>query len=329
MQADPLRPRDNIKVHASAADKQLVRANPRDHFRSEKLPDGGSWRLLDLDFGGRLAGEHSVRDSRSAWTADRARLYWEERARRFARIEEGLPAVCSYGMPRFYNAYIQATQRRALAPFLRVGEGDRALDVGCGVGRWSLPMAASGADVTGIDLSRSMVAEASRRAQARGLASRCRFLERDLAELELEGTFSRIVVVTVLQHILEERRLCEAIARLARHLRPGGRLVALEAAPTRHETSCDTAVFQARSEQYYRARFADAGLVLRELRGVDPAPWKTRFLPHYAGLPHWLRVPALAAITAVSTPFDLLASPHLASWSWHKVFVLEHGTGRS
>src|SRR5262249_18008949 len=109
---------------------------------------------------------------RSAWTPDWARHYWEERARRFARVEDGLPAVCSYGMPRFYNAYIQATQRRALAPFVRVGPGDQVLDVGCGVGRWSLAMAARGADVTGIDLSRSMVAEAARRAAERGLAPR-------------------------------------------------------------------------------------------------------------------------------------------------------------
>jgi 2-polyprenyl-3-methyl-5-hydroxy-6-metoxy-1,4-benzoquinol methylase len=264
-----------------------------------------------------------VRDADSTWTADWARRYWEERARRFARIEDGLPAVCSFGMPRFYNAYIQATQRRALAPFLHVGADDRVLDVGCGVGRWSLPMAARGADVTGIDLAQSMVAEASRRAAARGLSSRCRFLERDLAELELDQRFSRIVIVTVLQHILDEGRLREAIARLSRHLRPGGRLVALEAAPTRLETSCDTGVFQARSEQYYRARFAEAGLALRALRGVDPAPWKTRFLPHYAGMARWLRVPALAVIAAVSTPFDLIASPYLASWSWHKVFILE------
>ena len=136
-------------------------------------------------------------------------------------------------------------------------------------------------------------------------------------------------MVTVLQHILDEGRLREAIARLARHLRPEGRLVVLEAAPSRRETSCDTRVFRARSEQYYRARFAEAGLAVRALRGVDPAPWKTRFLPRYAKWPRGLRVPALAAITAISTPFDLLASPHLASWSWHKVFVLEPRWGRS
>jgi ubiquinone/menaquinone biosynthesis C-methylase UbiE len=264
----------------------------------------------------------------STWTPDWARLYWEERARRFAGVERGLPAVCSYGMPRFYNAYLQATQRRALAPWLRVAANDRALDVGCGVGRWSLAMARRGADVTGVDLSANMVSEATRRAAEEGVSSHCRFAQADVAELSVPGDFSRIVVVTVLQHILDASRLDAALGRLASLLRPGGRLVALEAAPTRRQTQCDTEVFHARSEAFYRERFAAAGLRVVALRGVDPAPWKTRFLPHYRGLPGWVRVPALAAITAASTPFDLIASPHLASWSWHKVFVCERDKAR-
>jgi len=257
------------------------------------------------------------------WTPAWARDYWEQRAQRFARTEAGLPAVCSYGMPRFYNAYIQATQRRALSPYLRVGAGQRVLDVGCGVGRWSLRMAQRGADVTGVDLSKSMVDEAARRADALGVAAHCRFRVADLAELDLGEHFAQITIVTVLQHILDELRFEQAIGRLAAHLAPGGRLVALEAAPTSIENECDTAVFRARSEAHYRQRFEAAGLRLREVRGVDPAPWKTRLLPHYAGMPRWARLPALAAVTALSTPFDLLASPYLTSWSWHKIFVLD------
>ena len=76
-------------------------------------------------------------------------LYWEDRARRFAGERDGLAAVCAYGMPEFYNRAIDWEQRLALAPWLRVSEGTRVLDVGCGIGRWSRLLAARGAQVRG------------------------------------------------------------------------------------------------------------------------------------------------------------------------------------
>ena len=96
--------------------------------------------------------------------AYRPHIYWEDRARRFAAQGAGLAAVCSYGMPEFYNRFIHLEQRLALAPWLRMPRGATVLDVGCGVGRWSLQLAARGAHVTGIDLSPTMVAQASQRA---------------------------------------------------------------------------------------------------------------------------------------------------------------------
>ncbi|TLY69775.1 MAG: methyltransferase domain-containing protein, partial [Gammaproteobacteria bacterium] len=74
--------------------------------------------------------------------------YWEERAQRFAVEGEGLAAVCSYGMPAFYNRVIDLSQRLALAPWLRVRPGTSVLDVGCGVGRWCRELARRGARVT-------------------------------------------------------------------------------------------------------------------------------------------------------------------------------------
>ena len=47
------------------------------------------------------------------------RWYWEERARRFAGERDGLAAVCSYGMPEFYNRLIQRCQRLALERWQR------------------------------------------------------------------------------------------------------------------------------------------------------------------------------------------------------------------
>jgi len=251
-----------------------------------------------------------------------APAYWEARARRFAAEGEGLRAVCSYGMPAFYNASIHLCQRRALGPWLDPEPGSAALDVGCGVGRWSRLLARRGARVTGVDLSPTMAAEARRRAAAAGLAGRCRFEVADLAELDLGERFPLIVGVTVLQHVLEPARLASAAARLADHLAPGGRAVLLEAAPTAATARCDSAVFRARTSGEYLRLFADAGLHPEAVTGVDPAPFKVLLLPSYNRWPRPLGVAALAAATALALPVDLALGRRWTSRSWHKVFVL-------
>lgn len=260
---------------------------------------------------------------------DESRSYWEGRAERFLGRGDELAAVCSYGMPRFYNAYIEGTQRLALARHLRVGPQEQVLDVGCGVGRWSLRMARRGASVTGVDLSDAMLERARRRSLARGLEARTRFVRGDVAELALGERFDRILAVTVLQHVLEERRCREAIARLASHLRPGGRLIALEAAPSRRITRCDTGVFRARSRDDYLTWFRDAGLRCVELTGVDPMPLKTWYLPWHRRLPGALARPALLGVTALSAPIDWALGRRLEAWSWHKVFVLQRDAGEA
>src|SRR5436305_14592804 len=130
--------------------------------------------------------------------------YWEERARRFAGEGAGLAAVCAYGMPEFYNQAIQLEQRLALRPWIKdIAAGTRVLDVGCGVGRWSRLLAARGAQVTGVDLSPTMIAQAQQRAAAEGVADRCQFRVQDLSRLEVDRQFDGGVGVTGLQHILD------------------------------------------------------------------------------------------------------------------------------
>lgn len=254
-------------------------------------------------------------------------LYWEDRARRFAARGSGLAAVCSYGMPEFYNRMIHYSQQRALAPWLRIAPGERVLDVGCGVGRWSLQLALRGALVTGIDLSPTMIDEAARRAEMRGVAGRCRFLVQDLAALEAGETFDLVLGVTVLQHILDARALGAAVHRMAAHLAPGGRMVLLEAAPLVLANRCDTTVFRARQRSVYLDLFAQAGLKLRALSGVDPAPFKTWLLPRLRRLPGPLALSAVALVTALSAPIDIAFGRRAVKRSWHAVFVLERARG--
>ncbi len=250
-------------------------------------------------------------------------LYWEDRARRFAGAGRGLAAVCSYGMPEFYNRAIHLEQRLALDPWLGVGPGCRVLDVGCGVGRWSRLLAARGARVTGVDLSPTMIEEAQRRAARAGLGESCDFQVQDVCNLQVQGQFDLVLAVTVLQHILDPAGLRAAITAMARQLAPGGRMILLEAAPDDDVSRCDTTVFKARRRAVYLEMLRSCGLHVRVLTGVDPAPFRSRLLPHIRSLPRWLAAALLALATGLSVPINALWGRSAVHRSWHAVFVLE------
>jgi 2-polyprenyl-3-methyl-5-hydroxy-6-metoxy-1,4-benzoquinol methylase len=252
-----------------------------------------------------------------------AQSYWEGRARQFAARGRGLAAVCSYGMPAFYNYSIESAQRRALLPWLpQVATGSgTALDVGCGVGRWSLELARRGHEVLGLDLSPSMLEQAWLRTANR---SGCSFELGDVTTLNLGRKFQLILCVTVLQHVLNPIEARQAIVRLKDHLAPGGTLILLEAAPTHSTARCDTAVFRARNFQWYQEALQAAGLCVAARAGVDPMPFKLWLLPYYRRLPVPIATLALAVATALAWPLDWLLRRWLVERSWHKVIIARH-----
>ncbi len=92
--------------------------------------------------------------------------------------------------------------------------GEVVLDIGCGDGTLTAAIAASGARVVGIDSSPEMLAAA----RARGLDVRLMAAE----QLELGERFDAVFSNAVLHWVKD---LDGAIARIAGHLKPGGRFV--------------------------------------------------------------------------------------------------------
>ena len=93
----------------------------------------------------------------------------------------------------------------------------RALDFGCGVGRVLIPLAARCGEVTGVDVSPTMLAEARRNCDAAG-APHVRLLPSDDGLSAVEGSFDFVHSYIVLQHVPVPRgeRLVRALAeRLA------------------------------------------------------------------------------------------------------------------
>ena len=243
---------------------------------------------------------------------------WEERSALSPREGAVPPEALSDGMPAFYRRTLDLEQRRALDAFLRPRQGERFLDVGCGEGRWSLVLGSRGASVVGVDRSPARVRKARRRAAEDGLGARCRFEVADLPSLDLGERFDSILVVNVLEGIQEPERLFEAVLRLRSHLLPQGRLILLEAAPSRPESD----PVEGRGFESYLQLFRDTSLRLVGLRGVDPARFRNLLAPYCLKLPRPLAAVSLAALTALSLPVDLLLGRLLTGASWHKVFVL-------
>jgi SAM-dependent methyltransferase len=96
----------------------------------------------------------------------------------------------------------------------------RVLDFGSGAGRLALPFAELGAEVLGLDVSPSMVAEASQNAERFGLP-RCRFEVSTTFDWASAGQFDLVHSFIVFQHIPESDGQ-HLFDRLIERLAPGG-----------------------------------------------------------------------------------------------------------
>jgi SAM-dependent methyltransferase len=170
-----------------------------------------------------------------------------------------------------------------------------------------------------------MIEEARRRALGDGVAERCRFNVSDISALEVEGTFDLVLGVTVLQHIIDAHSLRAALLAMSSRVAPGGRIVLLEAAPTEPVNRCDTTVFKARPRESYLDLFRDCNLEVTALTGVDPAPFRSRLLPHVRSLPRALSMGLIALTTLLSLPINGFLGRLCPAASWHAVFVLRPG----
>jgi len=94
------------------------------------------------------------------------------------------------------------------------------LDAGCGTGRVAIELARRGMDVVGVDVDPSMLDVA--RAKQRDLP----WVQGDLATVSLGRTFDVVVAAGNVMIFLAPGTEETVVANLARHLRPGGALVA-------------------------------------------------------------------------------------------------------
>jgi len=100
----------------------------------------------------------------------------------------------------------------------------RMLELGCGTGRITLPLAAAGCEVIGADRSLAMLGVLRRKAREQRAAPAAVCM--DMRALALRGTFARIFCpYSAFTYLVEESEQVELLRWVASALAPGGRFV--------------------------------------------------------------------------------------------------------
>ena len=137
------------------------------------------------------------------------------------------------------------------------------LEIGCGTGRVTIPLAAAGADIIGLDVSASMLDEARRKAERQSL--RISWIKADGGAFDLGRQFALIIMpFNTLQFFRDTAALAQLFRCVDRHLRMDGRVVFDVFNPQISFLAADP------SKRFERARYPDpqggGEVVLEETR---------------------------------------------------------------
>jgi SAM-dependent methyltransferase len=111
---------------------------------------------------------------------------------------------------------------RAMSEWLKLPPGSRVLDLCCGSGRHSIVLHDLGYDVTGVDLSETLLAEALLNTVGRSI----RWLRGDMRAVPLEETFDAVLnMFTSIGYFEDDAENEKVLHEIHRLLRPGGRFI--------------------------------------------------------------------------------------------------------
>ena len=127
--------------------------------------------------------------------------------------------------------------------------GGPVLEIACGSGLVTIPIAAQGLDATGIDLARPMLEHARQKAEAQGLT--IRWVEADARSFDLGMQFQFIFITgNAFQAFLDREDQEALLASVKRHLLPGGTFAFETRNPSGHDLTTQT---EEEFDQSYRS----------------------------------------------------------------------------
>lgn len=145
------------------------------------------------------------------WTSQKTDPSVDERRR---------PAL--YDIPSLYDMLVPPGPCERFYRTEAAAAGGPVLELACGTGRLTVPLATAGHDVVGLDASPTMLAAA--RAKADSADAAITFVAGDMRHFDLGRRFALIVLsCNSLGHLMTREALVDCLRSVTRHLTPGGR----------------------------------------------------------------------------------------------------------
>jgi SAM-dependent methyltransferase len=128
-----------------------------------------------------------------------------------------------YDLPSLYDAVVTPGPCESFYRQLACSTAGPILELACGTGRLTIPLALDGHEVVGLDASHAMIRAA--RAKAELKRAEAEFVLGDMRRFDLGRRFSLVIVsCNSLAHLTTNDDIVECLNRIARHLAPGGLL---------------------------------------------------------------------------------------------------------
>ena len=153
--------------------------------------------------------------------------FYEPGERRAERVEDLFATIAPQydRINDLQSFWMHRAWKRRLVKMAEVKPGERALDVCCGTGDIAVALAKAGAETTGFDFSKPMLAVAEQR-NLKSEISNLKFTQGDAQNLPFEDqSFDVVTVGYGLRNLSSWQHGLEEMYRVAK---PGGRLLVLE-----------------------------------------------------------------------------------------------------
>lgn len=153
------------------------------------------------------------------YDAKKASDYWSKRI----NSVDQLSAVLTYNAPEYINQSYSAWELTALFRSLPKNlKGLKVLDISCGVGRISIPLAKKGAIVSGIDISEEMLKICQRNVNVAKLSSKIKLYHCNAADIPLpDKSFDIVLCLGLLEHLTDPMRE-KVLDQIIRTVKPRG-----------------------------------------------------------------------------------------------------------